>query len=78
MPTNAAVRITKGDHPTILRTLSGSRADTEPCSGEFVTDFSGLTLTENLLPLIANEKEELEAVLGRKVAFRNASDEDPA
>ncbi|WP_336645918.1 hypothetical protein [Microbacterium sp. USHLN186] len=34
------------------------RADTGPGSGEFVIDFSGLTLTENLLRLIVNEKEE--------------------
>ncbi|MEV8218695.1 hypothetical protein AB0O65_02920 [Microbacterium sp. NPDC077391] len=55
--------------------LSGvRRADAEPGSGEFVIDFSGLTLTENLLRLIANEKEEFEAVLGRKVDFRTASD----
>jgi carboxyl-terminal processing protease len=59
--------------------LSGvRRADAEPGSGEFVIDFSGLTLSENLLRLIANEKEEFEAVLGRKVDFRTASDEDPA
>lgn len=47
-------------------------------SDEFVIDFSALPLTSDLLRLIADEKEEFEAVLGRAVAFRRAGEGDAA
>lgn len=42
-------------------------------SSEFVIDLAGLALSPDLQRLFANEKEEFEAVLGRRVAFRPAS-----
>lgn len=49
--------------------LSGERPDLS----EFVIDLSGLPLSADLQRLIANEKEEFEAVLRRQVTFRSAS-----
>jgi len=57
---------------------SGSLSGEAPDSSEFVIDLAGLPLSADLQRLIANEKEEFEAVFGRKVVFRPASDTESA
>lgn len=47
-------------------------------STEFVIDLTGLPVSGDLQRLIASEKEEFEAVLGRMVTFRPASDTESA
>lgn len=54
--------------------LSGEAPD----SSEFVIDLTGLPLSGDLQRLIASEKEEFEAVFGRRVTFRPASDTESA
>lgn len=50
----------------------GLRMQKAPSSGEFVIDFSALPLSEDLLRLVEDEKDEFEAVLGREVVFGRA------
>jgi 5-methylthioribose kinase len=47
-------------------------------SREFVIDLAGLPIREDLQRLIAHEKEEFEAVFGRRIVFRRASDTERA